>query len=443
MRLNKEINMMDSKLLKTFCPLPWMHISINSNGRGRVCSVSHKHLRNASMQPISYKQFTNISDYFNSKDYKKIRRQMLSYKRSSHCNYCFYQEDRGAKSIRAKLLYKYQSDIRHLINHTNKDGSIDCPRILYIDMDVGNKCNLKCRMCSPSNSYSIGKDWLLMNKSFNEHDANSALNDKWYVSSHFVDLMKTILHSVKDIYIKGGEPMLIKEHFKILKIIIEEGHANHICLKYNSNQTVLAKRILTLWKHFRKIEFNCSLEGFGDLNDYIRYPSKWKNQEKNIYCLDEISRQYKNINIFIHSTFQAYNVLRIPDLLLFLRLSHFKNIFRFPYFIWVKSPEWMSPMIYPYFFRNRIADKILEQLSHHEDFFLNYRKGLQNEELHRKWSHERIQHLKDFCRIMKHESSNQEYKKHFKKFIKETKIYDSLRNQSITNVLPELTRFFS
>ena len=434
--------MKKNKTLKTFCPLPWIHISLNSSGKGRVCSVSHKYLKDDSNKPISYKQFTNISSYFNSKDYKKIRLQMLSSKRPSHCSYCFYQEDHGVKSIRHKLIYKYQSEIHYLLNCTNKDGSIKYPKILYLDMDLGNKCNLRCRMCSPENSYSIGKDWLLMNKSFNEHDTNSALNDKWYVSSHFIDLMKTFLFSVKDIYIKGGEPMLVKEHSKILEIIIKEGHADHICLKYNSNYTIIPEHLLSLWKHFKKIEFNCSLEGFGDLNDYIRYPSKWKDQKKNIYNLDEISYQNKNIDVFIHTTFQAYNVSRIPDLLLFLRLAHFKSIFRFPYFIWVKNPKWLSPMVYPYFFRDQIADKILDSLNHHKDFFLNYSKDLKRKELHKKWSYNRIQHLKELCRMVKKESSDQEHKKQFKRFIKETKAHDSLRNQSLVKVLPELTGFF-
>ena len=430
------------KTLKTFCPLPWMHISINSSGKGRICSVSHKYLKDVSNEPISYENFTNMSSYFNSKDYKKIRLQMLNSKRPFHCSYCFYQEDYGVKSIRQKLIDKYQSNINHLVSHTDKNGRINNPRILYLDMDLENKCNLKCRMCSPENSHSIGKDWLLMKKSPNKYNINSSLNSKWYMSSHFIDLMKTFLYSIKDIYIKGGEPMLIKEHFKILKIIIKEGHANHICLKYNSNCTTVPKNILNLWKHFKSIEFNCSLEGFGSLNDYIRYPSKWPKAEKNIYNLDEISNQNKNINVFIHTTFQAYNISRIPDLLLFLRLTHFKNIFRFPYFIWVKDPEWLSPMIYPHSFRNQIANKILKSLNHHEDFFLNYDKDSKKNKLHKKWSHKRIKQLREFCKMIKGESSDQHHKKHFKRFIKETKAYDSLRNQSVFKVLPELRKIF-
>ena len=428
--------------LKTFCPLPWLHISINSSGKGRICSVSHKCLKDVSDKPISHKKFTHISSYFNSKDYKKIRLQMLNSERPSHCSYCFYQEDHGVKSIRQKLIDKYQSNIRYLVNCTKTDGVVEHPKILYLDMDLGNRCNLRCRMCSPENSHFIGKDWLLMNKSFNKYDVDSALNDKWYVSSNFIDLMKTCLYSVKDIYIKGGEPMLVKEHFKILQIIIEEGHADHICLKYNSNCTAFPKDILGLWKYFKKVELNCSIEGVGFINDYIRYPSRWVNQKRNIYKLDEISHRNSNIDVFIHTTFQAYNILRISDLLLFLRLANFKNIFRFPYFIWVKNPKWLSPMIYPYFFRIQIADTILKSLDYHEDFFLNYDKSLKNNKLHKNWSRERIKHLREFCGMVKSKSSDQHHKKHFKEFIQETKAHDSLRNQSVFEVLPELTNFF-
>ena len=106
--------------------------------------------------------------------------------------------------------------------------------------------------------------------------------------------------------------------------------------------------------------FNCSIEAHGELNDYIRYLSQWKNLEKNIYFLDNLSYERKNMEVYIHSTLQAYNVMRIPELLEYLRCADFKNIARFPFFIWVKNPEWLAPSVFPKKMRYEITDRILE-----------------------------------------------------------------------------------
>ena len=304
-------------------------------------------------------------------------------------------------------------------------------KITYIDMALGNKCNLKCRMCSPWNSYIIGKDWKKMGRTYNE--VSAILEDKWYASPNTFQMLKEALPHVRVIFTTGGEPMLVKEHLQILEMIIDEGHADHILLRYNSNQTVIPEKIIKLWKHFQTVTFNCSIEAYGPLNDYIRYPSKWENLEKNIYLLDEISSVNKHIEIYIHTTLQAYNLTRIPELLSYLRYADFKSIGRFPFFIWVRIPEWLSPSVFPKKMRNEITDKILDSLNEHEEFFLNYNS------IHQGWTRQRIQILKEFCEMIKNDNTQEKY---LGQFVEETKKYDSLRKQSVLDVLPELSPFF-
>ena len=423
---------MDKKL-KTFCPLPWNHISANPSGHGRVCCEGFEMLKNNQGQTVFWKESKSLYSYFNSEDYKKIRQQMLKGERPSHCFHCFQQEDYGAKSMRLQFIDEYQSDIEKMINSTNEDGSIDEPEITYLDMPLGNKCNLKCRMCSPGVSYLIGKDWKKMGKTFDEAKAKRILKDKWYASSNTFHMLKEALPHIRVIFTAGGEPMLVKEHLKILEMIIEEGHADHILLRYNSNQTVIPEKIVNLWKFFKTVVFNCSVEACGPINDYIRYPSKWKDLEKNIYFLDNLSYERKNIEIYIHSTLQAYNVANIPKLLHYLRYANFKNLYRFPFFIWVKNPEWLAPSVFPQKMRYEIADKILESLAEHEEFFLSYNST------HKNWSHERIKVLKSFCELIKNDTTQERY---FNQFVEETKKHDSLRKQSVLSILPELEPFF-
>ena len=422
-----------NKNLKSFCPLPWNHISANSSGSGRVCCESLETLKNDQNKSMLWKEQKNLYSYFNSSNHKKIRLQMLKGERPKHCFHCFHQEDHGVKSQRLQFIDDYQSGIKEVIRNTNEDGSIDHPKINYIDMALGNKCNLKCRMCNPWASYIIGKDWEKMDSSYNNTNAKIMLEDKWYSSDNTMQMLETALPHTHTILTTGGEPMLVKEHLHFLKIIIEKGYSNRIVLKYNSNQTVIPKKIVELWKYFQRITSNCSIEASGALNDYIRYPSKWEKLEKNIYFLDDLSYKRKNIDIYIHTTLQAYNVIKIPELLSYLRYAKFKNIYRFPLFIWVKTPKWLSPVLFSKKMRCEIADKIQESLKEHEQFFLNYNH------LHKAWTQTRIQILKEFCEMIKNDSSQE---KHLNQFIEETKKHDKLRKQSVLNVLPELKTFF-
>ena len=422
-----------AKHSKTFCPLPWMHISANSAGEGRVCCEGFEKLRDDGGKTALWKNAANLHSYFNSEDYKKIRLQLLKGERPRHCVHCFHQEDHGVESVRERFVDHYRRETASLIKGTRPDGSIDRPKIFYIDMALGNKCNLKCRMCGPSSSYLIGKDWKKMGIVFDEKRVKEVFRDKWYSSPGSFRLLREALPSVKTLFFTGGEPLLIKEHIQILQMIVDEGQARHIELRYNSNQTVIPKKVTDLWMSFGKVTFNCSVEAFGELNDYIRHPSKWREQEKNIYCLDDISFRSPHIGVYIHTTLQAYNVLRIPEFLSYLRRANFKSLYRFPYFIWVKSPEWCCPGVYPQSFRHEIADKILESVDRHEDFFLYYKKE------HSGYSREKMSMLREFAEMIRNDSGQE---RHFDRFVQETRSYDSLRGESVTRVLPELSRFF-
>ena len=129
---------------------------------------------------------------------------------------------------------------------------------------------------------------------------------------------------------------------------------------------------------------------------------------------------------------QAYNILKLPDFLDCLRYENFQSLVRFPFFIWVKIPEWVSPSVLPQDIRELAANRILENLSKNEEFFLNYNP------LHRGWMESRIPQLKEFCAMMKQSSDESR----LKEFVEMTKKYDRLRKQSILKLAPELKPVF-
>jgi hypothetical protein len=52
------------------------------------------------------------------------------------------------------------------------------------------------------------------------------------------------------LYIVGGEPLIIDEHFESLERIIAKGNAHNMLIEYNTNLTNLPPRLIKMWEEF-------------------------------------------------------------------------------------------------------------------------------------------------------------------------------------------------
>ena len=109
--------------------------------------------------------------------------------------------------------------------------------------------------------------------------------------------MKDQAKHIQELYFEGGEPLLIPEHYKILEFLVEEGLARQVNLRYNSNGLELPDKLFKLWDHFKEVRFNFSIDAYAERNDYIRYPSKWSDVEKNLKKLDKETKANIIMNV--------------------------------------------------------------------------------------------------------------------------------------------------
>ena len=153
---------------KTFCLLPWVHLSTRPNGHMRVCCTANassvgptndkEHggevgvLKNADGKPANLNHSDLMSSWNN--DYmKNVRKQMLNNEMPPSCMKCYKEEDAGHMSKRywETEYWSRRVDMEEVIAETAEDGSIP-PKTRYLDLRLGSKCNLKCIMCSPHDS---------------------------------------------------------------------------------------------------------------------------------------------------------------------------------------------------------------------------------------------------------------------------------------------------
>jgi len=363
---------------KTFCPLPWIHLATRPNGDVRVCCTA-----NASGAGLIDKkeeglvkqdgaamnlQHHTIEQVWNSQQMKNTRLQMLRGEIPESCKKCFVEESNGidSKRIWETNVWKERLDIESIVKQTKDDGSLPV-NIPYFDLRLGNLCQLKCIMCSPHDSSSWIKDWKQQYPKYKtielKQDQAWDINFDytWYKKGSFLETMRNQAESIKELYFAGGEPLLIPEHYNILEFMVESNNAKNCILRYNSNGLVISDKLLALWEKFKHVKFNFSVDAYGDKNDYIRYPSKWADVEKNLYLLDNSS---ENVTVNLACAVQTLNVLYLDELAQWKLDANFKKINLAPYgagiigLHLVYLPSYLNIRVLPNYVKTLAADRI-------------------------------------------------------------------------------------
>lgn len=400
---------------KTFCPLPWIHLATRPNGDVRVCCTANAsgagEEDNKSAGLVKQDNINmnlavhTVEEIWNSSYMKTVRLQMLDNKIPSSCTKCFEEETAGIVSKRQweTEVWKERIDINSIVEQTASDGSLPT-NIPYFDLRLGNTCQLRCIMCSPHDSSSWIKDWKLQYPKYktielkNDQIWDTTFDYTWYQKGSFLESMRNQASNIKELYFAGGEPLLISEHYKILEFIVETGNAKNCVLRYNSNGLELPEKLFELWKHFKEVKFNFSIDGIEERNEYIRYPSKWKQVVDNLERLDDTP---DNIIVNIACAVQLLNILTITDLVHWKKSKQFKKINLPPYGAGligthlVYFPSYLNIRVLPKHLKDKVAkniDNFCFNNQHNIEFFnnpygLKRWQGLIQYMMDKDWSH--------------------------------------------------------
>ena len=155
--------------------------------------------------------------------------------------------------------------------------------------------------------------------SYNWHKQNPTF---W---KQFYDQMK----HMKQIYFAGGESLIIEEHYEILEEAIRQGLAPQLEIRYNSNGVEWREDLFELWSHFKLVRFHYSVDSIEQMNEYIRYPSKWDRTREVFHILDKQTTD--NVEVTVACAVQALNIYYIPDFIKWKMKEGFKKINMWPF----------------------------------------------------------------------------------------------------------------
>lgn len=191
------------------------------------------------------------------------------------------------------------------------------PKLKFIDFKLGNVCNLKCRICG---SWSSSK-WAQEELDYGENPvARKNLTEGGWPKKHpkFFEDVKDDLADAEYFEFTGGEPFMIKNHFKILEHCVEKGYAKNQDIHYNTNGTQLPpSEIFDLWRHFKRVEIAFSIDDVGEQFEYQRHPAKWKEVNYNLNQFKILQTQ--NMEFQICSTINIFNIFSLAKLNLWVR----------------------------------------------------------------------------------------------------------------------------
>ena len=359
----------------SFCVLPWIHVATRPNGDMRICCVANASGADSGDYMVGLVKKENgepanfgsdlPTEAFNNQFMKSVRKMMLAGEVPESCLKCFQEEEQGISSKRIWETGTWHQDginIPELIESTAEDGSIPY-KLRYLDLRLGNTCNLKCIMCSPHDSSQWVGDYKKVFPIFQSDVVKKQMqwnkkthNNFWHENPEFWKEIYDQIPNISQLYFAGGEPLMIREHKMFLEEIIKQGYASKISLRYNTNGILVSDEIIDIWKQFKKVKVGVSLDGMGDRVHYIRYPTDWKIVEENLHKLDNTPDNiYCNIALCV----QMLNVKHIPDFIKwkvnskFKKLNFEKNVVGQTngggligtHLVWI--PTWMSIRVLP------------------------------------------------------------------------------------------------
>jgi MoaA/NifB/PqqE/SkfB family radical SAM enzyme len=437
---------------KSFCILPWIHAQTKPNGQIKpCCRFDHRHEDYREEHGWKWDRFNinkgmTFKEAVESPEWQEIRDAMLKNKDVPGCRKCYAEQTRNlenkkrARSMRVKENWFWNKNNQFEVEHPNELG-----KLRYIELALGNYCNLKCRTCTADLSSTWEAEENILSKYYEDRYTypTQHVEQNWKIED---------FEYVEEIKFTGGEPMLHPNFIKVIDLILQTGRAHLVNLDIFTNASWVPKeKVLSRLRQFRSVKINLSIDGIGKVNDYVRAPSKWDVVESSVKTWIAEEAKYEDIFVIKWAPcISLYNVWQFTEMVEWWtnlqiefkgkgfwdsitrdnilptdrvkQLNMIVNI--------VHDPKYLAPTLYPE--KEALIKKILEQKDRFYDKLVKEFNGTEHEEwvisMHFDSIYDKIVSTvkKDIDKDM------------LQKFAEYTADLDMLRSQSIQQEIPEV-----
>lgn len=372
------------------CYAPWHSLLIRFNGDVTPDGVYWNRYGNI---------FTDdLPDILNSKVAKETRQSFINNSIPEECRQCPSKEKISGHSRRM-----FFRDLLNPVIDKERTYTDEFIEVRFLELNMSNICNLKCRMCNGISSSAWIKEEQKLNlistdyqrpvdhPEFGYHNMDPAIVDRLFKHEEY-------FQNLSYLSLKGGEPYMEPANKLVLQKLIDMKIAPNITLDVTTNGTIVDEEFHKLALQFGETKWTVSLEGTGQLYEYIRGGNNFtfeqlENNLKKYFCFDRV---------IIAVTIMAYNICHLEEIKTWYLKNrdlnweiYFNNI--------VATPPYLNPSILP--------QEILDNAKNNTT--LENLKFVHDENL----------------------------SKHFKTFLNFTKDLDTIRGTNLLNVCPEFKEY--
>jgi MoaA/NifB/PqqE/SkfB family radical SAM enzyme len=295
-----------------FCVLPWISLETSPIGTVRPCCLAEEEIPDSNSVKFNLAS-ADLDTVQNSEHMRQLRQSFLAGERPVTCRKCWTEEDAGRTSKRMHTLER----LKHMI--PDQEWTHHPRPLMFLDLKLGNICNLKCRICGSWSSSAFATEEVIniADPAFRKSSMHYQMlrQGAWpRENPTFWRQINDRLDQIRYIEFTGGEPFMIQEHFDLLQGLIDRGVSDQVEIHYNTNGSIWPDQGPEIWKHFRQVEVAFSIDDQGERFNYQRSGADWTQVLTNIDRFRKLRTEFSNVRLQICCTISVFNVLYIGHL---------------------------------------------------------------------------------------------------------------------------------
>ena len=371
-----------------FCNAPWYELQIYWDGSlGFCCQEDHKLYDDELSKHYNVGRMT-IAEWFDSQPMRAARVGMLGSRPNSICRRCYHEQEHNGTSRRHKSNQKsviftktafdqsYPQSPAYSKFESSRDNQGTYSGLpIDLHIDLGNYCNLACKMCSPRASSVIAAQQV----KWGNKDAVQYVGTDWTRNEAVWSRVLAELASIpnlNNIHFMGGETLITKRFEDFVDYMIARGRTD-LHFSFVTNGTTFNESLLDKLTQFKRVGIEVSIETTTEHNAYQRQGTDTEQVLKNI----DRYLGYCNGDTITLTARPAISALTIGYYDTLLRYCLERKIIVKS--LWVSKPDFLAPNILPDAIRQEYISKYQKLIKDYKldatDHLVDYNESDPNE----------------------------------------------------------------
>jgi MoaA/NifB/PqqE/SkfB family radical SAM enzyme len=289
----------------------------------------------------------SIADWFNSEPVVNFRQQILGDTPVSACRRCYHEEQFGANSRRLRSNQKSAIFTQAFLPSFEQSpgrkhfvaSGVTSTHPVDIHLDLGNYCNLACKMCGPQASSVIASQQVRWGTESSKQYVGTDWTKNKTVWNSFLQQLLDI-HGLNNIHLMGGETLLTNRFEELVDHMIAHNRFD-VCFSFVTNGTIFKPALMEKLSKFRRVGIEVSIEAMDEHNAYQRQGTDTAQVLENINRY-QLACNGTSITVTVRPAVSLLTIGYLPDLLQYCldKQLLIKMLI-------VTGPEFLDPKILP------------------------------------------------------------------------------------------------